>query len=240
MRGPGGTLNGTLTKAAVAGVADFSANGLKIDKAGNGYTLNATDGSLTSATSSGFDITVGPPVANPLTYYRAKNTSIKISITNLIARSTSDPQDDSLGLVAVAGGLLTNNTVIATTTNGSSVYIANPYHGSAYIVLTPTNNLNETFPYVVNDTSYPALTATNLITITVTNAVGQLTGNIYQSGGGVTTTWAGIPGSSYVVQRSTDLSSWTDLWTTNAPAAGVFSFTDPSPPNPAYYRVRQN
>jgi hypothetical protein len=230
-----------LTKAAVAGVADFSANGLKIDKAGIGYTLNATNGSLTSATSSGFDITVGPPVANPLTYYRAKNTSIKISITNLIARSTSDPQGDSLGLVAVAGGLLTNNTVIATTTNGSSVYIANPYHGSAYIVLTPANNLNETFPYVVNDTSYPALTATNLITITVTNAVGQLTGNIYQSGdGGVTTTWAGIPGSSYVVQRSTDLSSWTDLWTTNAPAAGVFSFTDPSPPNPAYYRVRQN
>ena len=55
----GGTLSGTLTKAAVAGVANFSGNGLNIDKIGTGYTLTATDGSLTSATSSGFNITVG-------------------------------------------------------------------------------------------------------------------------------------------------------------------------------------
>src|SRR6185503_4295047 len=58
--GPGGVLSGTLTKAAVAGVASFSANALKIDKIGTGYTLTATDGSLTSAASSAFDITVGP------------------------------------------------------------------------------------------------------------------------------------------------------------------------------------
>src|SRR6185503_12085697 len=57
--GPGGTLSGTLTKAAIAGVASFSANGLKIDKIGTGYTLTATDGSLTSGTSSPFNITVG-------------------------------------------------------------------------------------------------------------------------------------------------------------------------------------
>src|SRR5438477_366249 len=58
--GPGGVLSGTLTKAAVAGVADFSANSLKIDKTGTGYTLSATDGILTSATSAVFDISPGP------------------------------------------------------------------------------------------------------------------------------------------------------------------------------------
>jgi hypothetical protein len=57
---PGG---GTLTCAtnpntASGGVATFT--GCKIDKAGNGYTLTATDGSLTSATSSAFNIAVGP------------------------------------------------------------------------------------------------------------------------------------------------------------------------------------
>ena len=57
--GPGGTLSGTLTKVAVNGVADFSGNALKIDKAGTGYTLTATDDSLTAATSGGFNIT-GP------------------------------------------------------------------------------------------------------------------------------------------------------------------------------------
>jgi hypothetical protein len=189
---------------------------------------------------SGGNITPLPPVAIPWTYYRAKNTSLKISVTNLIAQSIIDPIGDSLGLVAVAGGLITNNTVIATTTNGSIVYIANPYAGSEYIVLAPTNNLNETFPFVVNDISFPELTASNMIIIIVTNAVSQLSGSISISSNTVTTTWAGIPGSSNVVQRSTDLSTWIDLWTTNAPAAGVFSFTDPSPPQPtAYYRLRQ-
>ncbi len=46
-------------QAASAGLATFS--GCAIDKAGNGYTLTATDGSLTSATSTAFGITAGPP-----------------------------------------------------------------------------------------------------------------------------------------------------------------------------------
>jgi hypothetical protein len=203
------------------------------------------DGNYTGSTndlSDGQVVTNHPPVANAATYGRAKGTSIKINITDLLARFTSDADGDALSLESVAGGSITNYSVIATTTNGSSVYIANPYAGSAYIILSATNNFNETFAYVVNDISYPALTATNVITVTVTNAVGQVTGSISTLGGGaVATTWAGIPGSGYVIQRSPDLSTWTDIWTTNAPPAGVFSFTDPSPPQPtAYYRLRQN
>lgn len=45
-------------KAAVSGVATFA--GCKIDKAANGYKLTASDGSLASATSSAFDVLVGP------------------------------------------------------------------------------------------------------------------------------------------------------------------------------------
>jgi hypothetical protein len=55
----GGTLTCTTNpQSASSGVATFA--GCKIDKAGNGYTLTATDGSLTSATSSSFNVTVGP------------------------------------------------------------------------------------------------------------------------------------------------------------------------------------
>jgi hypothetical protein len=53
----GGTLSGTLSQAAVGGVATFS--DLKIDKAGTGYTLNATSGGLTGATSNAFTINSG-------------------------------------------------------------------------------------------------------------------------------------------------------------------------------------
>jgi hypothetical protein len=53
--GPGGILSGTTQRNAVSGVATF--NNLSIDKTGTGYTLAATSGSMTSATSIGFDIT---------------------------------------------------------------------------------------------------------------------------------------------------------------------------------------
>ena len=54
----GGTLSGTKTMNAVAGVATFT--GLSLDKVGTGYTLQATATGLSSATSSAFNITPAP------------------------------------------------------------------------------------------------------------------------------------------------------------------------------------
>jgi hypothetical protein len=51
----GGNLSGTLTVAAVGGIATFS--DLSIDTAGNGYTLVATSGGFVATTSSAFNIT---------------------------------------------------------------------------------------------------------------------------------------------------------------------------------------
>jgi len=53
----GGTLAGTTSAAAVNGVATFG--DLSIARAGTGYTITASSGALTSATSSAFDITAG-------------------------------------------------------------------------------------------------------------------------------------------------------------------------------------
>ena len=55
----GGTLTGTRTVTSVYGRATFS--DLRIDKVGEGYTLRATSGQLTPATSQPFNITAGPP-----------------------------------------------------------------------------------------------------------------------------------------------------------------------------------
>ena len=55
---PGGsTLSGTVTVGAVAGVATF--NNISLNKVGTGYTLVASSGALTPATSSAFNITAG-------------------------------------------------------------------------------------------------------------------------------------------------------------------------------------
>jgi hypothetical protein len=56
-----GTLSGTRTVNAVNGVATFTT--LLISNAGNGYTLTATSGSLTSAVSSSFNIDNTHPTA---------------------------------------------------------------------------------------------------------------------------------------------------------------------------------
>jgi hypothetical protein len=57
----GATLGGTLTVNAVGGVADFTGQGLNINRIGTGYQLRATSGSsLPPAASTAFNITAGP------------------------------------------------------------------------------------------------------------------------------------------------------------------------------------
>ncbi|HEY7687025.1 MAG TPA: Ig-like domain-containing protein, partial [Gemmatimonadales bacterium] len=53
----GGALSGTTTRTAAAGVATF--NNLSIDKAGSGYTLNATAPGLSGSASGPFTISAG-------------------------------------------------------------------------------------------------------------------------------------------------------------------------------------
>jgi len=55
----GATLGGTLTRNAVNGVATF--NNITVSNAGTGYTLTATDGTLTSDTSAAFNVVSSAP-----------------------------------------------------------------------------------------------------------------------------------------------------------------------------------
>jgi hypothetical protein len=100
-----GTLSGTATRAAVGGVATFS--GLAIDNAGTGYTLGATSGALTTATSSAFDITT-----NQLTISSPALTRTKVYDGNTSAVVTAGV----LSGVQVGD----NVTVTATATYGTA------------------------------------------------------------------------------------------------------------------------
>jgi hypothetical protein len=208
----------------------------------NNYTLTGASGSVTILPG-------GPPVANATNIYHAVGTAIQISVTNLLFLSTSDTNGDPVDLVSVAGGLLTNDSQIAITTNGSSVYYANPYQNSSYIVLGPANNnlttyvSGETIQYVVEDGNFktPLYMATNYINIIVTNAAGQGTGSIAVSGGSVVLSWAGIPYTTNVTQRSSLMNGpWTNIFTNIVPQAGLFTNIDTDPPQPtAFYQLQQ-
>jgi hypothetical protein len=73
----GAQLGGTVARAAVNGVATFE--DLSLDRAGSGYTLAATSGSLASATSNAFDITVAR-VAAQLVFGQQPTTTVVGSV----------------------------------------------------------------------------------------------------------------------------------------------------------------
>ncbi len=85
----GGTLSGTATVAAVAGVASFA--DLSIDKSGTGYTLGATSGALTAATSAGFNIIAGAATALAFTA-QPVNTVAGVAIAPAIQVAARDAQ----------------------------------------------------------------------------------------------------------------------------------------------------
>ncbi|MGD0090295.1 MAG: putative Ig domain-containing protein, partial [Planctomycetota bacterium] len=116
MNAGGGTLSGTKTVAAVSGVATFS--GLSIDKTGTGYTLAATDGTLTSATSNAFNITSGGTVATPTfspaagTYSSAQSVTIATTTSGAAIYYTTDGSLPTTSSTKYTGAI----NVAATTT----------------------------------------------------------------------------------------------------------------------------
>jgi hypothetical protein len=149
---------------------------------------------------------------------------------------------------AGAAGEATLLARVGASTNGATIMT-----NSVYLLFGPTNNLSESFTYVVRDvrSTRPGdtvLLSTNWINISVSNAVGYAT-SVTSSGGAVVVRFAGVPGFKYVVERTGNLTnSWTTLdgsngtpdSRTNAPSTGIWLFTETPPYSPAFYRVRQN
>ena len=101
----GGTLLGTKSVNAVAGVATFS--DLAIDRAGTGYTLRATSGSLAAATSTPFDITGGSVSASLSTVSAAPTTiaagSGVATITVTVKDAAGNPVSGATVVLAATG-----------------------------------------------------------------------------------------------------------------------------------------
>src|SRR5205807_439849 len=103
-----GTLGGTLTHAAVGGVATFA--NLSIDKVGTGYTLTATGAG--SATSAAFNITAG--TATQLVFsVQPSTTAAGAAITPAVQVTAQDAQGSTAARRA-------GNVTVAIGTNAST------------------------------------------------------------------------------------------------------------------------
>ena len=144
---------------------------------------------------------------------------LKIPISSLLTNAT-DANGDTLHLAAVSSS-----------TNGATLYT-----NATYVLygLPPGGNISDSFTQTVSGGAASA-NGTVLITIqpdptgTNFNLVAYSLVN-----GQPTMIFAGVPGRTYLVERTQDLSgnpAWTELATTNAPAGGLFQFADSNPPN---------
>jgi hypothetical protein len=108
-----GTLGGTTTKAAVAGLATF--NNISIDNAGVGYTLDATS-SLPTVTSDPFDITAS--TANHLVFTAQPTTT---TAGQTISTVTLEARDASNALLSGFTGNVTVQITGGTGTAGATI-----------------------------------------------------------------------------------------------------------------------
>ena len=159
----GGTLSGSSTVNAVSGVATFAT--LSIDKAGSGYTLQATSSGLTSATSQGFSITAtAPPPATqlrftvqPTTTQAGQAISPAIQVTALDASGAVVPS--FTGTIAVAIGTNPANGTLSGTRSASAVNGATTFSnlsinnaGTGYTLQATSSGLTATTSSTFNIT----------------------------------------------------------------------------------------
>ncbi|HVC87411.1 MAG TPA: Ig-like domain-containing protein [Gaiellaceae bacterium] len=114
-----GTLSGTTTRTASGGVATF--NDLSLDKAGAGYTLVASSGSLAGATST--PVTVNPAAASTIAVSagNAQTATVNTTVATAPAVLITDAYGNPVPGVSVT---------FATASGGGSVTGANPTSGA--------------------------------------------------------------------------------------------------------------
>jgi len=189
------------------------------------------------STGSTVNVTFTPnrgPLASPVEYTRLRGASLRIRLSHL-ATNWSDLDGDGVALNSIA---LTSATGGRVTTNGT------------FIFYEPASDAPDTIAYTIRDLrTYRAgdtvRTANGIIHLAAATDAPEQSLNIVWAGlleGNPVIKFAGIPGYTYEVQRSTNLSvsSWTTISTNTIPPGGLFEFIDSNAP-PAemrFYRTR--
>ena len=192
-------------------------------------------------------VTNHAPVANTMNVLRTPGETVLIALTDL-ATNWSDPDGDAVRMTAF-NGVTTNGVNLTdlylTTTNDWSV---TTYLTAAGGLLGYTNNanINDQFSYSIAD----GYGGTNVGTVNivvdpfVSGQVisGQQTTNSITNTT-FTVTYYGIPGYTYLLERSTNLTDWVDIATNTIGSGGVTNVIDNfgdipgGHPSSAYYRV---
>jgi hypothetical protein len=200
--------NGAPIAGATAANLSFAA-AVRSDAADYSVVVSNAAGAVTSQVATLTYTGNAAPIAAASSYARQAGYSLKIPIPGSLATRWTDADGDT---VALAGAI--------SSTNGATV----AYDGS-YVYYSSASDMADEIDYTVADGQGGA--AAGIISINVvTGPTAGTAQAVALSGNSATVTFAGIPNYLYQIQRSTNLTDWVTLSTTNAPATGLFLFTD--------------
>ena len=201
---------------------------------------------LGSTTNLDQIVTNHPPVANVMAVTRTAGLALMIKLSD-IATNWSDADGDTVEL----------SSVTMQSTNGVNLFPLNwstnldgsivTTNGYAYIGYTNSPNVNDQISYGISD----GFGGTNIgyVNIVIQGSVtgtNSITAYNFTSPGSNTVTAYGIPYFSYILERSTNLSSpvWVDVQTNQAAPNGVINMVDlfmdlgGIKPSPAFYQLK--
>jgi alpha-tubulin suppressor-like RCC1 family protein len=171
-----------------------------------------------------------PPEFAGYTFSTPFETPATLSSRKLLGKA-SDPDGDTVSLSAAGP---------ASARGGSATWQASG------ILYTPPPGFSgtDTFPVTLSDSRGTSATALVTALVGPDPAGGGMGSNppvlTPLPGGAIALLFHGIPGRSYHLQRTTDMSLWTTLSTVTADPKGAVHFTDPDPPQPsAFYRLSE-
>jgi autotransporter-associated beta strand protein len=167
------------------------------------------------------------PAAGLLTFTNVAATGLQIPLAALAA-AAADPDGDALTVTGVSAAS-TNGIVLAT--DGTSIIYSN------------RASVSDQFSYTLSDGHGGSATGV----ASIVNLGGSPSASFAAvpgfSGPAVQLHFAGTPGWTYYLERSTNLVGWKTIWTNVAPAGGAFDYSDDfhdlgAPVAPAFYRLR--
>jgi hypothetical protein len=221
---PGGADN-----CGVASVVANPASGSNFPVGTTPVLVTVTDTSGNTAQCS-FSVTVAlnnAPVAGNDNMGAVQNQARSVKIEKCLSND-SDADNDTLTVIAVS----------ASSTNGGTVTF-----NSTNITYTPAANYMgaDAFTYTISDSRGGVATATVTVQVYSQDALTPNIVSLTKVGSTATIRFAGIPGFTYHMERTTSLTapvSWTDLGTIVVPANGIADYVDSAAPaGSAFYRT---
>jgi hypothetical protein len=125
--------------------------------------------------------------------------------------------------------------VSANSTNGGTVTLSD-----GLVTYTPTTNFigADSFTYTVSDGTNSATGCVHVIVAGTGALAPNRIGDVVVGTDGAHARFAGIPGFTYIIERSTDGADWTAVGSVVVPANGLLEFLDSTPPaGSVFYRT---